>query len=186
MAGNRRWTARDRRFMEVNAEKGSRWIAMRLGRTPGAVRKKAGKLGIPLGDAGPQPWTCPECGRTLPEKPRSSTCRMCALAASRDRARAAAEEAAARLEEDRARIKALERERQRFYSAAYRARAAAARLEGQSAPICSAQPDVAASISVDCVDFGKSFGTPCAATEESSSRTGQEPGWWNLDAHGRA
>jgi hypothetical protein len=184
MAGNRRWTARDRRFMEAYASKGSKWIALRLGRTPGAVRKKAGKLGIPLGDAGPEPWTCPECGRTLPEKPRGATCRMCALAASRDRAREAAEEAAARLEEDRARIKALERDRQRWYSAASRSRAAAARLEEDTRLMWSTPPDVAATIRVDCVNFGKSFGTPCEPTGASSSRTGREPGWWNLDGHG--
>lgn len=111
-----KWTTREIKYLEDHADDGATAIADALGRSVRSVESQARRFGLSLRRA----WQCSKCGRRV-HTPLSSRTGWC-VACTRELRNERIAEEVRELQEEVRREEAINRERQRLYSAKHRAK----------------------------------------------------------------
>lgn len=111
-----KWTTREIAYLEEHASDGATSIAAALGRSVKSVEVQASRYGLSLRKS----WLCPKCGLRVfsPLSTTTGWCSTCTKAAQNMRMA----EQVRDLQEEARREKQVNKERQKLYSAKYRAK----------------------------------------------------------------
>lgn len=111
-----KWTTREIAYLEEHASDGAASIAAALGRSVKSVERQAERYGLSLRKS----WLCPKCGLRVfsPLSITTGWCSVCTKAAQNERIA----EQVRDLQEEARREEQINKERQRLYSAKYRAK----------------------------------------------------------------